>query len=150
MTFVSYAQNFEDLMLWRARSDVPSGCYIDVGAGDPDSNTVTRAFHERGWAGVNIEPDPTRFQTLLRRREWDVNLPIALGDAPGERRLYIPTILGLATLASAIAFQHRARGMEVRWLKVEVPTLAEICRRHAPADIHLWMHWRRSCGRRKQ
>jgi FkbM family methyltransferase len=136
MTFVSYAQNFEDLMLWRALSDVPRGCYIDVGAGDPDSYTVTRAFYERGWSGVNIEPDPTRFQALVRRRERDTNLPIALADAPGERRFYTPSVPGLATLDSAIAFQHRARGMTVRRSRVDVQTLAEICRRHAPADIH--------------
>jgi len=55
MTFLSHAQNFEDLMLWRALSGVLRGFYIDVGAGDPDSHTVTRAFYERGWAGVNIE-----------------------------------------------------------------------------------------------
>jgi FkbM family methyltransferase len=136
MTFVSHAQNFEDLMLWRALSDVRNGFYIDVGASNPDSNTVTRAFYERGWSGVNIEPDPASFQALVRRRERDVNLPIALADAPGERRFYTPAIPGLATLESAIAFQHRARGMEVRRSKVEVQTLAEICRRHAPADIH--------------
>ena len=136
MTFISYAQNFEDVMLWRALSGVFGGFYIDVGAGDPDSNTVTRAFYERGWSGVNIEPDPTPFQALVRQRERDINLPIALADAPGERRFYTPSVPGLATLESAIAFQHRARGMEVRRSKVEVRTLAEICRRHAPAEIH--------------
>lgn len=136
MTFVSHAQNFEDVMLWRALSNVPRGFYIDVGAGDPDSNTVTRAFYERGWTGVNIEPDPDRFEALVRQRERDVNLPVALADAPGERRFYTPSVPGLATLDSAVAFQHRARGMDVRRSKVGVQTLAEVCRRHAPTDIH--------------
>ncbi len=136
MTFVSYAQNFEDVMLWRALSGVPRGFYIDVGAGDPDIHTVTRAFYERGWTGVNIEPDPTRFQALVRRRERDINLSIALADTPGERRFYTPSVPGLATLDSAIAFRHRARGMAVRRSRVGVQTLAEICRRHARADIH--------------
>jgi FkbM family methyltransferase len=136
MTFVSHAQNFEDLMLWRALSGVLRGFYIDVGAGDPDSNTVTRAFYERGWSGMNIEPDPVPFQALVRQRERDINLPIALADTAGERRFYTPSVPGLATLDSAIAFQHRARGMEVRRSKVEVQTLAEICRRQEPADIH--------------
>lgn len=123
-------------MLWRALSDVRRGFYIDVGAGDPDTNTVTRAFYKRGWTGVNIEPDPAPFQSLVSRRQRDVNLPVALADAPGVRRFYIPSYPGLGTLESAIAFRHRARGMEVRRSKVEVQTLAEICRRHASGDIH--------------
>ena len=56
MTFVSYAQNFEDVMLWRALREVTHGFYIDVGAADPDSDSVTRAFYDRGWSGINVEP----------------------------------------------------------------------------------------------
>ena len=36
MGIVSYAQNFEDVMLWRALGDRPAGFWIDVGAADPD------------------------------------------------------------------------------------------------------------------
>jgi hypothetical protein len=31
MPFVSHAQNFEDLMLWRALKHIDRGFYIDVG-----------------------------------------------------------------------------------------------------------------------
>jgi hypothetical protein len=48
MTFTSYAQNFEDVTLWRALRDVEAGFYVDVGAWDPDLDSVTRAFSERG------------------------------------------------------------------------------------------------------
>jgi hypothetical protein len=51
-------------MLWRALSTVRDGFYIDIGAGDPDRDTVTRAFYERGWQGINIDPDPTCFAAL--------------------------------------------------------------------------------------
>ena len=33
--FVSYAQNYEDVMLWRALKHVKNGFYVDVGANDP-------------------------------------------------------------------------------------------------------------------
>ena len=56
VTFVSYAQNFEDVMLWRALRHVESGFYIDVGAAHPDDYSVTRAFYDRGWSGINVEP----------------------------------------------------------------------------------------------
>ena len=44
MTFISYAQNFEDVLLWRALGTVERGFFIDVGAQHPDQDTVTPAF----------------------------------------------------------------------------------------------------------
>jgi hypothetical protein len=55
---ISYAQNREDILLWRALRDLSGGFYIDVGAEDPTQNSVTRAFYERGWHGINVEPVP--------------------------------------------------------------------------------------------
>jgi hypothetical protein len=45
MSFISYAQNFEDVMLWRALQHVERGFYIDVGANDPTIDSVTKAFY---------------------------------------------------------------------------------------------------------
>ena len=47
--FVSYAQNFEDVILNRIFKDKESGFYIDVGAHHPIYDSVTKAFYERGW-----------------------------------------------------------------------------------------------------
>ena len=44
MTFLSYAQNFEDVLLWRALHDVERGRYIDIGAQDPEFDSVSFAF----------------------------------------------------------------------------------------------------------
>lgn len=55
---ISYAQNFEDVMLMRALASIEKGFYIDVGAAWPDQDSVTKAFYEKGWLGVNIEPNP--------------------------------------------------------------------------------------------
>ena len=56
--FVSYAQNFEDIMLYRALKHVQSGFYIDIGAYDPVIHSVSLAFYERGWRGIHVEPNP--------------------------------------------------------------------------------------------
>lgn len=48
MPFVSYAQNLEDVRLWRALKLFPRGFYIDVGANHPRIDSVTLAFYERG------------------------------------------------------------------------------------------------------
>jgi len=49
VTFISYAQNHEDVLLYRALKGVGKGFYIDVGANDPEEDSVTKAFYDRGW-----------------------------------------------------------------------------------------------------
>ena len=51
MTFISHAQNFEDVRLWRAFSDIREGRYLDIGTQDPVRDSVSHAFYERGWRG---------------------------------------------------------------------------------------------------
>ena len=65
---ITYAQNFEDVMLERALKSVSAGTYIDVGAWHPEFDSVTRHFYERGWSGINIEPVPAHYE-LFRFRE---------------------------------------------------------------------------------
>ena len=48
-SLISYAQNFEDVMRWRALKDVKNGFYIDIGAQDPIVDSVSLFFFERGW-----------------------------------------------------------------------------------------------------
>lgn len=49
MRFTSYAQNFEDVMLWRALKHIKNGFYIDIGGRYPDLDSVTLAFYENNW-----------------------------------------------------------------------------------------------------
>ena len=85
MPFVSYAQNLEDVMLWRALRSIDAGFYIDVGASSPNMDSVTRAFSERGWRGINVEPSPHYFSQLVERRPADINLNVAVGNRSVRR-----------------------------------------------------------------
>ncbi len=67
-------------MLFRALRDVERGFYIDVGAQDPTIDSVTRAFYERGWRGINIEPNEEFFRKLEQDRPHDTNLCTAVGN----------------------------------------------------------------------
>src|SRR5437763_9451230 len=97
MNFVSYAQNQEDVMLYRALRDVRQGFYIDVGAQDPVTDSVTKAFYDRGWHGINIEPNDEYFQKLLSERPHDVNLATAVGKETGVVTFYEVVHTGLST-----------------------------------------------------
>jgi FkbM family methyltransferase len=83
MSFVSYAQNFEDVLLHRVFGGQETGFYVDVGAYHPVIGSVTKAFYDRGWSGINIEPGSV-FADLAAARPRDVNLRMAVLDRAGE------------------------------------------------------------------
>ena len=134
--FVSYAQNFEDVMLWRALKHIENGFYIDVGAAHPEEWSVTKAFYDRGWRGVSIEPEPDYADLLRQARPRDVVVQAALGAEPGRMTLHRFAGTGLTTFDDGIAARHAEAGFTSLPLKVEVSTLVAICRLHAAKEIH--------------
>lgn len=136
MTFISYAQNLEDVMLWRALKDYRSGFYIDVGACDPDADSVTKAFYERGWRGINIEPVPEAFEKLSDARPRDINLKLAADASSGSRTFYcIDGGNGLSTTVKEYAEKYDAENRIVKELNVETRTLAQICAAFVNQDV---------------
>ena len=85
---VSYAQNAEDVRLWRIFGRKPTGYYVDVGAGDPTLHSVTKLFYDAGWSGLNIEPGPLHAD-LVDARPRDVNLRVAVAAREGEVDFWI-------------------------------------------------------------
>jgi FkbM family methyltransferase len=136
MTFTSYAQNFEDVMLWRALKHVEHGFYIDVGANDPAVDSVTLAFYERGWRGINIEPMQQYYAKLCASRPEDVNLAVAVADSVGELSFFDVPDTGLSTIDAEVARHHAEAGRQVIEQKVRVTTLTDVCNVHAPGQIH--------------
>jgi FkbM family methyltransferase len=137
MRFISYAQNNEDVLLWRALGHVQDGFYIDVGASDPVEHSVTRAFYDAGWHGINIEPLPAHIDAFRKQRPRDLNLAVAAGSNEGSLTLYdVPAVRGWASPEAAVAELHRAEGHTVAELTVPVRTLASVCAEHVRGEIH--------------
>ena len=136
MSFTSYSQNGEDVLLWRALRDVEAGFYVDVGAADPTEFSVTRGFYDRGWHGLNCEPAAHYVRELLAQRPRDVTLPVAVGRAPGHLAFHAIAGTGLSTLDPAVAAGHAEGGWRVERQEVEVRTLAALLAEHAPPVIH--------------
>ena len=136
MTFISYAQNFEDVMLWRALKHVEGGFYIDVGAAHPDDYSVTRAFYDRGWRGINIEPT-SRFARLAGARQRDVNLHTTAGCTASKSTLFVvENAKDISTLDPLTAEGYRAAGWTIGKSQVPIATLADICCTHVKAEIN--------------
>ena len=130
MTFISYAQNFEDIRLWRALKTVENGFYIDVGANDPTHDSVTKAFYDHGWTGINVEPMPNYYESLCQQRPKDTNLQCVAGESAENLTFYGIAGTGLSTVDPAMAQMHKDAGMDVRSQTVQSRTLTSICEEH--------------------
>lgn len=128
LPFLSYAQNFEDVVLWRALGDCPAGFYVDVGAADPVVDSITAAFYERGWSGVNVEPVPSYAEALRSSRPRDVTVQAGAGDVAGMAVLRVVDGTGWSTFESVLPAGFDPCSGTVREIEVPVATLDTILR----------------------
>lgn len=136
--FVSYAQNFEDVLLWRVFKDVKEGFYIDVGAQDPVNDSISLAFYEHGWRGVHVEPVPTSADKLRAHRPDEEVVETAIASEEGTIAFFEVPDTGLSTGKEDVAERHSGDGFEVRQLQVPAIRLSTLLDRYAGKPIH-WL-----------
>lgn len=142
---VAYGGNAEDVVLMRAFAERVDGFFVDVGAGEPVSGSLTRNLVERkGWRGVNVEPLPERCERLRAARPNDVTLEMAIGSIPGVASFYrvIPGTgmsggRGLSTLDEGVLKMHLAAGWGAEELQVEVVRLETVLAAYAEPGFDL-------------
>jgi FkbM family methyltransferase len=133
---ISYAQNYEDVVLMRALSGVNKGFYVDCGAAHPVTDNVTMAFYAQGWSGINIEPDPEHAELLKKARPRDINLHAGAGAESGSLDYYRFKGTGYSTFSQEQARQWIDQGLDCTRLKLPVLPLNEIIARAKPRHIH--------------
>lgn len=138
MSFVSYAQNFEDIRLWRAFSDVKEGRYLDIGAQDPVRDSVSLLFYERGWRGIHVEPTPDYAAAIRAARPDETVIQAAVSPRPGPIQFFEIPETGISTGVAWIADNHAKAGWEHRIITVPTVTLASLFEMMGEAPIH-WM-----------
>lgn len=134
---ISYGQNAEDVVLWRALGHVERGAYVDVGANHPVVDSVTHRFVRAGWRGVDVEPVP-HFASLLRAaRPHGEVVEAVVSDRP-EREQVLHEVLGtgLSTTDDDLAGNHGRAGHTTRDITVPVVTLAEVAELEPASDAH--------------
>jgi len=159
VTFTSFAQNFEDVLLWRALSDVRNGRYIDIGAHDPEIDSVSFAFYKAGWRGLHVEPVPSYAERLREARPEEAVIQAAVTDQPGPILFY--ELSGLSSGRKEIAEHHARSGAvprqmfvptvgldqlllkvddEIHWLKVDVEGMeADVLRSWGECAVRPWV-----------
>lgn len=138
MTFISYAQNLEDVMLWRALKHIKQGFYIDVGAQDPIFDSVSKAFYSHGWKGIHIEPVPEYAAALRADRPDEQVLEVALSNTAGTLLLNVIPGTGLSTAVTAQANKHQEQGRAYQQIERPALTMTTALEPYHHQDIH-WL-----------
>ncbi len=86
---VNNSQSGEELYLRELFSNVKNGFFVDVGALHPYRFSNTHWAYERGWKGINIEPNPEMFKLFLKYRERDINLNLGISNKAGMLNYYM-------------------------------------------------------------
>lgn len=138
MQFVSYAQNCEDVILWRALKYINKGSYIDVGAQHPVIDSVSMAFYKHGWRGAHVEPNVQYAEELRRARPDEPVFEEVIGASAATIPFYEIRDTGLSTCDKASADLHAASGLSYKCAWKKVSTLDSVFDRFGPRDIH-WL-----------
>lgn len=135
---VSYAQNAEDVRVWRAFRDADPTTlrYVDVGANEPRHLSITASLHDEGWRGLLIEADPELAAELRVHRPDDVVLELAAAAGEGELVFHRVPGTGLGTLDAGEARAAAARGFDIETVRVPTRALDDILDEAALGDVH--------------
>jgi FkbM family methyltransferase len=131
-SLISYAQNFEDVMLARVFAGRNTGFYVDVGAADPVNLSVTKWFYDLGWSGLNLEPNRQLFDRLAADRPRDINLDCGAGAAASEAQFFEPEVGELSSFDSRILDSAQNSGVPGTTRAVTVVPLTDLLKLHCP------------------
>lgn len=126
MGILSRAQNFEDVMLWRALGCVENGFFIDIGAQHPIKDSVSKVFSEHGWRGIHVDPVPEYASLLREDRPGDIVIQAAVANQAGLVEFFAIPQTGLSTGNAQIASAHEAAGFTLNQITVPTVSLDEL------------------------
>jgi FkbM family methyltransferase len=73
-----YSHHGEDEYLWNLFQGKKDGVFLDIGAGNGTTASVSYFFEQVGWTGVCVEPHPVLYLECLRVRRQSRVLHVAL------------------------------------------------------------------------
>ncbi len=133
---MSYSQYAEDLFIDRFLDYPKKGFYVDIGANQPNYLNNTKRFYEKGWDGINIEPDINNFNLLEKSRLRDINLNIGISNTEGKIVFYICKVNTLSTFSKETAEKLSREGHEIiEEKKIEVLKLSSVLKKFEVKQI---------------
>ncbi len=124
---ISYAQCGEDLIvqfIFEALK-IAKPSYLDLGAHHPSYMSNTFLFYRQGSYGVCVEPDPTLFAQIKRKRSRDTCLNMGVGVSTKEKAaFYIMTSKALNTFSKQEAERYQSYGNQRIEAIITIPLIS--------------------------
>ena len=90
-------------------------------------DSVTKFFYERGWNGINVEPNTELYVALENDRPRDINVNVGVSDAEGMLRFRnYRKHPGLSTFSDQIMAIHAVEDLPYEDSEVAVVTLEQL------------------------
>lgn len=132
---VSYAQNFEDVILQRIFKSKDKGTYVDVGAFDPYLKSVTNFFYRKGWTGINVDLCEENIGKFKKYRPKDVNICVAIGSESAEEVFYIQPGTTRSTKLKELGEDYKNRGRDVQVETLQTSSLTDLLLKNKIREI---------------
>jgi FkbM family methyltransferase len=135
----SYSQFGEDVLLRTIFNNKPTGFYVDVGSFHPKIVSNTCSFYQRGWRGINIEPNPDNAKLFSRARKKDININCLISTNIGPCDFYVFEDGALNTLSKKIAEKYiNEDGCKMKSI-IQVPSfpLSKILDENLPKNTNI-------------
>ena len=124
-------QEGENIILERIFAKKTKGFYVDVGAHHPVRFSNTLNLFQKGWSGINIEPNEEEFKTFKKLRPKDINLNIAISSAKNSCNYYKFKEPALNTTDINIVKMRKRQGYKcIKKIIVPTQTLNQVLSKH--------------------
>lgn len=128
-TIVSYSHldDMEDVILYNIFHDNKDIFYIDVGANDPWTSSVTKLIYDHGGSGINIEPIPELAELYPIERPRDIVVCAGIGKENSQMTLYLQ---GMTTGEGSTLKEDGVDAYNKQSITIDVYTLRDICKKY--------------------
>jgi FkbM family methyltransferase len=133
-----YSQCGEDIVLTQLNFAIglpERGFYIDVGAYHPFEGSNTFVLHQKGWRGVNIDPNPHCKPLFDKYRPNDINLSCGISKTGGMMKYYmLDSASSMNTFSKENLESFEMLNQVTKTIEVETKPLSVIIKEHVPRD----------------
>jgi FkbM family methyltransferase len=135
----SYSQEGEDMILSNIFANKKAGFYVDIGAHHPFIYSNTCYFYNKGWSGINIDPNTGTKKIFDKYRKRDINLELGVGLTNKILKYYrfsTPALNGFNEIISKN--RQNIKGVTLKdKIKVKTKPLSEILDQYLPQDKNI-------------
>jgi FkbM family methyltransferase len=127
-----WSQYGEDIAISWLFLHKKDGFFVDIGCWKPKEISNTYYFYERGWRGINIDPNKNSILEFNAQRPDDINLNLGVSDQSAFLTFYNFEVSSLSTFDESTYKERIANGTKIADItQVKVDRLENILDKYA-------------------